>query len=187
MCEQSGTHQQGPLIQEQDEDQNHVFQKHIVFTFSAIVCFSLCPHSVWKLKSFQFVSLKESNLNKRSSYSAKLLRFLPTSALFVNKVFLLFILILKNLSLMNKKLFHLPSIIESMQSLPADSQQLDFTINKSLLEMYSYFASIPLCNVAALTFMQLFMKTCVVAVFLKRHVRTWYCDRCLYCVNSYVL
>lgn len=35
--------------------------------------------------------------------------------------------------------------------------------------------------------MQLFMKTCVVAVFLKRHVRTWYCNRCMYCVNSYVL
>lgn len=50
-------------------------------------------------------------------------------------------------------------------------------------------ALILLCNVAALTCMQLFMKTCVVAVFFKkkRHVRTWYCNRCLYCVNSYVL
>lgn len=74
-----------------------------------------------------------------------------------------------------------------MQSRPADTQQLDFTLNKPLLEMHSCFASIPMCNVAALTFMQLLMKSCVVAVFLKRHVRTWYCDRCLYCVNSYVL
>lgn len=53
--------------------------------------------------------------------------------------------------------------------------------------MHSYLASIPMCNVAALTFMQLFMNTCVVAIFLKRHVRTWYCSRRLYCVNSYVL
>lgn len=74
-----------------------------------------------------------------------------------------------------------------MESLPAVAQELDFTMNKPLLEMHSYFASIPMCNVAALTFMQLLMKSCVVAVFLKRHVRTWYCDRCLYCVNSYVL
>lgn len=42
-CEQSGARQQGPLILEQDEDQNHVFQKHIIVTFSAIVCLSLCP------------------------------------------------------------------------------------------------------------------------------------------------
>lgn len=44
-CVISGAHQQGPLILEADEDQNHVFQKHIVVTFSAIVCLSLPPFS----------------------------------------------------------------------------------------------------------------------------------------------
>lgn len=38
--------------------------------------------------------------------------------------------------------------------------------HQPLLEMYS--ASVPMCNVAALTFMQLFMKICVVVVFLKK-------------------
>lgn len=43
MCKQSGTHQQGALFQEQDEDQNHVFQKHIVVTFSAIAVLIFMP------------------------------------------------------------------------------------------------------------------------------------------------
>lgn len=47
-CVISGTHQQGPHILEPGEDQNHVFQKHVVVTFSAIVCLSLCPRSVFK-------------------------------------------------------------------------------------------------------------------------------------------
>lgn len=38
--------------------------------------------------------------------------------------------------------------------------------HQPLLEMYP--ASVPMCNVAALTFMQLFMKICVVVVFLKK-------------------
>lgn len=40
-----------------------------------------------------------------------------------------------------------------------------------LLEMYS--TSVPMCNVAALTFMQLFMKICVVVVFLKKKACTY--------------
>lgn len=52
MCEQSGTHQQGPFIL--DEDQNHVFQRHIVVTLSAIVCFIVMPltFKFEKVKSF---------------------------------------------------------------------------------------------------------------------------------------
>lgn len=38
--------------------------------------------------------------------------------------------------------------------------------HQPLLEMYS--VSVPMCNVAALTFMQLFMKICVVIVFLNK-------------------
>lgn len=95
VCVQSGTHQQGPLILEQYEDQNHDFQKHIVVTFSAIVCLSSCPGSVWKVKSFQFVTLRETKLTsiQHLNYWANLLRFSPASALFVNNVFLPFILI----------------------------------------------------------------------------------------------
>lgn len=43
---------------------------------------------------------------------------------------------------------------------------LSTSFHQPLLEMYS--ASVPMCNVAALTFMQLFMKICVVVVFLKK-------------------
>lgn len=57
----SGTHQQGPLILEQDEDQNHVFQKHIVVTFSAIVCLCLCPCSVFK---GEIISVCDTKINK---------------------------------------------------------------------------------------------------------------------------
>ncbi len=124
-------------------------------------------------------------MNKHYSYSAKLLRFLPASALFVNNVFLPFILILKSLTQANESVLICRALVSQCSHSPWT--QLVFTLNKPLLEMHSYFASIPMCNVAALTFMQLLMKSCVVAVFLKRHVRTWYCDRCLYCVNSYVL
>ena len=62
---------------------------------------------------------------------------------------------------------------------------------KALIELHSYFVLVTTCNVAALTFMQLFMKTCFVAVFFgKKKACTYlvlrYC-RCLYCVKSYVL
>jgi len=43
MYEQSSTHQQGALFQEQDEDQNHVFQEHVVVTFSAIAVLIFIP------------------------------------------------------------------------------------------------------------------------------------------------
>lgn len=59
MCEQSGTHQQGPF--NLDEDQNHVFQKHIVVTYSAIVCLSLGPH--FSLKGV-FISVYDTKRNK---------------------------------------------------------------------------------------------------------------------------
>lgn len=127
---------------------------------------------------------------RQKAYSAKLLRFLPASALFVNNVFLHFLLILKNLSQTNKSYFICRVLVSPCSTVSHSLQTLSGwipTMNKPLLEMHSYFASVLMCNVAALTFMQLFMKTCVVAVFLKRHVRTWYCNRCLYCVNSYVL
>lgn len=52
----------------------------------------------------------------------------------------------------------------SAQLLSADSQQLDSTNRYSKI----YSASVPMCNVAALTFMQLFMTICVVVVFLKK-------------------
>lgn len=46
MCEQSGARQRGPLTPGPDKDQNHVFQKRVVVTFSAIVCFSFRPCTV---------------------------------------------------------------------------------------------------------------------------------------------
>lgn len=61
MCEQSGTHQQGPFIL--DEDQNHGFQKHVVLIFRAIVCLSLCPHFSLKGLSFWFMTLREIKLD----------------------------------------------------------------------------------------------------------------------------
>lgn len=129
----------------------------------------------------------------RQAYLAKLLRFLPASALFVNNVFLLFILILKNLSQTNKSYFLLPSISESTQparrvSPPADPQRPDLHYEQTATRIALVFcisSHVQCCsfNIYATIYEDL----CCSRIFKKRHVRTWYCNRCLYCVNSYVL
>lgn len=123
--------------------QNAVFQNHIKVTFSAIVCLSLFTHFSLKRSIISVCDTKKYNKHEleqalkpfgETAYSAKLLRFLPASALFVNNVFLLFILILKKRSQTNKSYSICRVLVspcsEASRS-PAGLQRLDFHYDKT--------------------------------------------------------
>lgn len=131
-----------------------------IFSGSYIQC-----NSLLYLPTLSFLA-RPYNKQTYKLIGERSLRFLPAPALLVNDPFLPFILIWTNF-VSNKQ-----EAISSTEYIGVALCRLSAAgFHHPLLQMYS--ASVPMCNVAALTFMQLFMKICVVVVFLKKKACTY--------------